>query len=108
MAASETGKEKPDTFECPNPNKDPYTLWGLVSKLQSDKSFAEGFAITLKYALGGDKASSDCIDSYLAPTTDELAGLGISGLKAPSMQRCTDSGLLVAVIANQSSSKKGR
>ena len=45
----------------------------------------------------------DCVNSYLEPTDEELQDLGIPASEIDSMRRCTDSGLLVIVTAQQNS-----
>lgn len=98
MAANETAKTKFGAWECPNP-KGQYSLGDLVALIKSDETFAQFFFTLLKNALNNDKGAIDCVDSYLAPTTQELEELGIPTTKVESMRRCTDSGLLVLVIA---------
>ena len=100
MAEYETEKKKAVSWECPNPGEKPYNLWELVALLETDKTFAEFFSRQLKAANENDPAAIACVDSYLAPTTEELQAIGISASQVANMKRCTDSGLLVAVIAN--------
>ncbi len=97
MAANET-RRKLGSWECPNP-KDPYSLGDLVALIKSDSTFAQFFFTQLKSALDNNKDAIACVDSYLAPTTRELEDLGIPASLVEPMQRCTDSGLLVLVIA---------
>jgi hypothetical protein len=94
MAAKKIGLE----WDCPNP-KAPYNLGDLVELLKDDKTFAQFFTAKLKDALNGDKNAIECVDSYLAPTTQELQDLGIPASRVEGMRKCTDSGLLVLVIA---------
>ena len=98
MAAKKTGKKRLESWDCPNP-KGPYSLGGLVELLKNDKSFAQFFFTQLKNALNNDKGAIACVDSYLAPTTQELEDLGIPASQLEGMKRCTESGLLVLVIA---------
>jgi hypothetical protein len=101
MAANETANRRLGGWECPNP-KGQYSLAGLVGLIKSDKTFAQFFFTQLKNALNNDKGAIACVDSYLAPTTQELEDLGIPTTKVESMRRCTDSGLLVLVITKDS------
>ena len=55
------------------------------------------FATTLQAANGGDQASIDCIDSYLAPTAEELQNLGIPKAQIGPTRKCTESGNLVLI-----------
>jgi hypothetical protein len=100
MTPKETAKTKLGDWECPN-SKGAYNLWDLVDLLESDKVFAGFFADLLKRANDNDKSAIACVDSYLEPTDAELEDLGISASNWGSLRRCTDSGLLVAVIAKQ-------
>ena len=100
MAANETAKKKIEDWECPNP-KAAYNLWDLVNLLQSDKAFAAFFSDLLMRANDNDKSAIACVDSYLKPTDTELENLGIPASNQGSLRRCIDSGLLVAVIAQQ-------
>lgn len=101
MAAKKT-KKKPLVYGCPNP-KSPYSLGALVQLLQTDLAFGQFFFPQLKLALGNNDAAIACVNSYLAPTTQELQDLGIPASQIDSMRKCTDSGLLVLVTANQNS-----
>jgi hypothetical protein len=103
MAESESERKKDASWECPNPREKPYTLWELVGLLETDSTFAQFFFNQLKAANENDRAAIDCVNSYLEPTIEELLGLGISASRWDSMRRCTDSGLLVAVIAKENS-----
>ena len=94
-----TRKKHDSGLACPNPQK-AYSLWGLIGKL-ADKSFATDFLDLLKSAEAGDQNAKDCVDWYLAPTTTELQSLGIPASDIPRMKKCTDSGLLVLVTAQQ-------
>ena len=98
MAAKKTGKKRFESWDCPNP-KGQYSLGGLVALLKSDKAFAQFFTAKLKDALNSDKGAIESVDSYLAPTTQELENLGIPASQLEGMKRCTESGLLVLVIA---------
>lgn len=90
--------------ECPNQSNDgkPYSLLQLVALLK-DKAFAQFFFDLLKSAEANDTAAIACVNSYLAPTEKELRDLGIPASQIDSMRRCTESGLLVLVIAQQNS-----
>ncbi|MEY2488140.1 MAG: hypothetical protein QOC70_82 [Verrucomicrobiota bacterium] len=101
MATKKTGKRRPVVGECPNPDK-AYTLWELVGKLQ-DRAFARFFFNLLKSAEANDPEAIACVNSYLAPTELELQDLGIPPSQIGNFRRCTDSGLLVLVLAKQNS-----
>lgn len=101
MAAKKT-KKKPLVYGCPNP-KAPYGLWALVQLIETDLAFGQFFFAQLKLALGNNEAAIACVDSYLAPTKQELQDLGIPASQNPSMRSCTDSSLLVLVITKQNS-----
>lgn len=101
MAEYETEGKKTVSWECPNPREKPYNLWELVALLETDKTFAQFFFDQLKAANENDPGAIACLDSYLAPTTEELQGIGISASQVANMKRCTDSGLLVAAIAKK-------
>ena len=103
-----TGTEKKTVvpWGCPNPAGKPYNLTDFVNLLRSsDKSFAQGFLDTLKQANNNDPSAVDCINSYLAPSKQELQDLGIGASQTNSLRSCTDSGLLVAVIAQEEASR---
>ena len=104
MAAKKKKKPVTTTWDCPNPQS-PYTLWGLVRLLQTDSEFADFFAELLRRANNNEKGAIECVDSYLAPTTDELQALGIGASQWNSLRKCTESGLLVAVISQQATGK---
>jgi len=101
-AKKKTGKKKHALGECPNPGK-AYTLWELIGHLQ-DRGFAGFFLDLLKRAEANEPGAIECVDSYLAPTTQELQNLGIPASQWASMRKCTDSGLLVIVTAQQNAS----
>jgi hypothetical protein len=102
MAAKKKGQRRKAAaaWECPNPRGKPYTLWELI-RLLSDRAFAQFFLDLLKRAEENDKAAIECVNSYLEPTELELQELGIPASQWGSLRRCTDSGLLVLVIAQQ-------
>jgi hypothetical protein len=100
-AKKKTKKKKQTVWKCPNPDK-AFTLWELIGKLQGDKAFARFFLDLLKRAEGNEPGTVDCVDSYFAPTTPELEALGIPASEIPPLKKCTDSGLLVFVTAQQS------
>ncbi|MEY2504325.1 MAG: hypothetical protein QOG27_605 [Verrucomicrobiota bacterium] len=104
MAAKKKKKPVPTTWDCPNP-RSPYTLWELVRLLENDSEFADFFSQLLKSANNNEKGAIECVDSYLAPTTDELQALGIGASQWNSLRKCTESGLLVAVITQQAAGK---
>lgn len=107
MAKKKPAKKRAAELACPNPEGKPYTLTQLLDKLQ-EKGFAADFFSLLKDAEADIPGASDCVNSYFAPTTTELQNLGIPASQIPMMKRCTDSGLLVLVIASQNASLKPR
>jgi uncharacterized protein (DUF2384 family) len=109
MAAKKKGKttrrkKAAASWECPNPMGKPYTLWELI-RLLADRGFAQFFLEKLRKAEGNDMEAIDCVNSYLEPTEQELQELGIPASQWGSMRRCTDSGLLVLVTAQQNVSR---
>jgi hypothetical protein len=102
MAADETARTRPVVGECPNPNGKPYTLWELVALLK-DKTFAQFFVNLVKRAEDNDPAAIACVNSYLAPTDQELQDLDIPASDWGTMRKCTDSGLLAIAKANLNS-----
>ena len=97
MSADET--TKPGVWGCPNPNGKPYTLWQLVALLKRDRTLAQFFLDLSKRAEGNDPAAIDCVNSYLAPTDQELQDLGIAASEWVTLKRCTDSGVLAIAKA---------
>lgn len=87
-------------FTCNNPGR-AFDLKTLRDMLEHTPGFARFFFPVLKDAMNSNVDAIRCVDSYLAPTPDELAALGIPASQIESYKRCTDSGLLVAVIAEQ-------
>jgi hypothetical protein len=96
-------KTSPGVWGCPNPNGKPYTLWQLVALLKRDKTFAQFFLDLSKRAEGNDRAAIACVNSYVAPTDQELQDLGIATSEWGTMKRCTDSGLLAIAKAELNS-----
>jgi hypothetical protein len=107
MAKKKPAKKRPAALACPNPEGKPYSLAQLLGRLQ-EKGFAADFFNLLKNAEGGDQNAIDCVNSYFSPTTTELQNLGIPSGQIPIMKKCTDSGLLVLVTAQQNSALKKR
>jgi hypothetical protein len=104
MTGDESAKRRSEAaFECPSRVK--HTLWDLVKRLESDPAFAQFFFDLLKRANENEPAAIACVDSYYEPTTEELQELGVSASQMDNMRRCTDSGLLVAVVAKASSGR---
>lgn len=101
MAADETERKKAVAWECLNPRGKPYSLGEIVALLQTDKTFAQFFFELLKRAEAGHPDANDCLNSYLEPTDRELQDLGVPESRWSTLRKCTDSGLLVAVIAQQ-------
>ena len=88
-------------YPCPKDPKGPYNLGELVARLkQNEDNFAKFFAETVKLALDNDENAINCVNSYFKPETQELLDLGIPESRVESLRRCTDSSLLVLVIAN--------
>ena len=91
-----------ETYRCPlSEGGTKFTLWGLVKELEQKPDFAKFFATQLRLANMGDRKAIECVESYYEPTDEELGNLGIHESQWGSMRRCTDSGLLVIVIAKQ-------
>jgi len=99
MGADE--RTRPVVGECPNPNGKPYTLWELVALLK-DQTFGQFFVNLVKRA-EEDPAAIACVNSYLAPTDQELQNLDIPASDWGTMRKCTDSGLLAIAKANLNS-----
>lgn len=96
MSADE---KTPGIEGCPNPNGKPYTLWQFVALLKRDKTFAQFFLDLSKRAQGNDPAAIACVNSYVAPTDQELQDLGLPTSEWGAMRKCTDSGLLAIAKA---------
>ena len=102
MAKKKPGKKKRKlTFDCPNSGRafDLDTLRDMLEDKQT--GFATFFFPVLKEAMNSNPTAIACVNSYLAPTPEELAALGIPAAQIENYRRCTDSSLLVAVIAQQ-------
>jgi hypothetical protein len=106
MATKKPAKKKRAVGECPNPDNEgqPYSLKELLERLK-EKAFAEFFFELLKKAERNERGAIDCVNSYLLPTVQELQDLGIPAARIESMRRCTESGLLVLVTAQQSAER---
>ena len=102
MAKKKAAKKKRAVVDCPNPGNEgrPYNLTDFLILLK-DKDFASSFLDLLKRAEANEKGAIECVNSYLAPTVQELEDLGIPASQIESMRKCTDSGLLVIVTAQQ-------
>jgi hypothetical protein len=100
MATKKTAKIRPAVTGCPNPRGRPYSLSQLTALLE-DKAFAKFFFDLLKRAEGDEKEAIECVNTYLDPTDQELQNLGIPEARWSSLKKCTDSGLLVLVMAQQ-------
>lgn len=100
--ADQTERTRAVSWECPNRGNDgkPFSLLQIVDMLR-DRAFAQFFFELVKRAEGGDPEATDCLNSYLEPTDRELQNLGVPESRWGSLKKCTDSGLLVAVIAQQ-------
>ena len=88
---------------CPNPNGKPYNLSELVALLKKDKTFAQFFSDLSKRAEENDPDAIACVNSYLAPTDQELQDLGRPASEWDTLRKCTDSGLLAITTAQQNS-----
>jgi hypothetical protein len=110
MAKKKPAKKKKNvTWGCPNSGRafDLHTIRDMLEDTSS--GFAVFFFPVLKDAINGNPLAKTCVDSYLAPTDQELMQLGIPASGVGSKKRCTDSALLVAVIAQQNvPSKKSK
>jgi hypothetical protein len=93
------------SYQCPNSSSVKYTVNTLRQKLKTDSAFAEFFAEEVKLALGGDQDAIDCVDSYYEPTDSEMQNLGIPSSKWSVMRHCTESGLLVVLLAKEGASQ---
>ena len=102
MATKKPGKKKRTVnFTCDNTGR-AFDLKTLRNMLEDHSSgFATFFFPVLKEALNSNPTAIACVNSYLAPTPDELAALGIPAAQIENYRRCTDSSLLVAVLAQQ-------
>jgi hypothetical protein len=103
MAATKSAKKTPrkkrqTTWGCDNPER-AFDLKTLVNMLETEPGFAPFFFSVLKNALANDPASIRCLQSYLLPTDQELMDLGVPASGVGGKKKCTDVGLLVAVIA---------
>jgi hypothetical protein len=93
-------KKGPLTFTCDNPGR-PFNLKTLRDMLEHTPGFAAFFFPVLKDAMNSNTDAIRCVNSYLAPTETELMALGIPASQVESFKRCTDSSLLLAVLAEQ-------
>jgi hypothetical protein len=100
MAKKTAKRKKRAVIGCPNPRGKAYTLWEFLPLL-ADRAFARFFLDLLKRAEANDKAAIECVNGYLEPTVEELEELGIQASQIEAMRKCTDSGLLVLVTAQQ-------
>lgn len=103
-AATKPKKKKRAVVDCSNPGNGgkPYTLTEFLPLLK-DRDFARDFLALLKRAGQNEKGAIDCVNAYLGPTVQELEDLGIPASQIEPMRKCTDSGLLVMVTAQQNS-----
>ena len=108
MAKKKPGKKKKKlTWGCPNSGR-AFNLDTLVDMLQNTSGFATFFFPVLKEAMSNNPTAKACVDSYLAPTDQELMDLGIPADGVAGKRTCTESGLLVAMIAEQNASSTKR
>jgi hypothetical protein len=99
-------KKKITNWGCPNAGR-AFDLDTVRNMLQNTSSgFAAFFFPVMKEAMNNNPAAKACVDSYLAPTDQELMELGIPASGVGSKKRCTDSALLLAVIAEQNATSK--
>jgi hypothetical protein len=101
MAEKKPEKKRKLTWDCPNSGRafDLRTLRDMLEDKQG--GFATFFFPVLKEAMNSNPGAIACVNSYLAPTEPELMALGILASQIESYKKCTDSGLLVAVLAQQ-------
>src|SRR5664279_3713731 len=95
-------KTGPAMWGCPNPNGKPYTLWQLVALLKRDKTFDQFFVDLCNRAQKNDSAAIACVNSYVAPTDQELQDLDLPTSDWDTMRKCTESGLLAIAKAQDS------
>jgi|GEM_PF-2231642 len=102
--AGKRKKKKQARWDCINPGNpttgQPYTLEQILVELKKE-DFAKFFFDLLKSAQANSKGAIDCVNKYFSPDVTELENLGIAPSQIDSMRRCTDSGLLLLVIAQQ-------
>ena len=95
--AKKRRKKKLD-FTCDNPGR-PFGLKTLRDMLEHTPGFATFFFPVLKDAMNSNVDAIRCVNSYLAPTDQELQDLGIAASEWDTLKRCTDSGLLAIAKA---------
>ncbi len=76
------------------------TLAQVVNKLKTDATFPADFKATLASANANDQAAIDCINSYLAPTAQELEAKSVSKSEISLYSACTESGKLALILAS--------
>lgn len=114
MAAKKSATKKPTkkkknvTWGCPNSGRafDLHTIRDMLEDTSS--GFAAFFFPVMKEAMNNNGSAKTCVESYLAPTDQELMELGIPASGVGTKKRCTDSALLVAVIAEQHAPKRSK
>jgi hypothetical protein len=87
------------SLQCPNPDS-AMTLAQIVNRLKTDSEFASDFKQTLASAIENDQTAIDCIDSYLAPTAEELQAKSVSKSEVALYSSCTESGKLALILAS--------
>lgn len=102
MAKKKSGKKKNNvTWGCPNSGK-AFDLKTLRDMLEDKPGgFASFFFPVVKEAMNSNPTAIACVNSYLAPTELELMALGIPASQIDSYKKCTDSGVLLVVLAQQ-------
>jgi hypothetical protein len=106
MATKKPGKKRRKkkgtiNFACDNTGR-AFDLKTVRNMLEDHSTgFATFFFPVLKEAMNSNEDAIRCVNSYLAPGPDELAALGIPPAQIENYRRCTDSSLLVAVLAQQ-------
>jgi hypothetical protein len=93
------------SYQCPNRSGTKYTVKTCREKLKTDAEFAAFFAEKVKAGLGGNQEAKDCVDSYYEPTDIEMQNLGIPSDDWSVMRKCTESGLLLVVLAKEGASQ---
>jgi hypothetical protein len=93
-------RKKKLNFTCDNPGR-PFGLKTLRDMLEHTPGFATFFFPVLKDAMNSNGDAIRCVNSYLAPSDTELMELGIPAAQIENYRRCTDSSLLVVVLAQQ-------
>ncbi|PYJ08438.1 MAG: hypothetical protein DMF06_12720 [Verrucomicrobia bacterium] len=93
--------KKGDTpWVCPNPGK-AYDLTTLVDMLVNTPGFANFLFPVIQGAMANNPDCITCLQSYLYPEDSELEALGVPPGGVGGKRKCTDVGMLVAVVAQK-------